>query len=172
MMRSRSTSVKTISPTEVRDENVDALFMVWLVSRSTNDLLDTLFGPAGLTGDQFAIYSVLAASPEMTPTELARWMAAPATTVSSYIKRFESRGHVARKPNPDDRRSYRIELTPAGRRAHNAAVTLFQPIRAQVGAALAKDDGDVREALLRLRTVVDDLRHRASEAGESERDQR
>lgn len=172
MMRNRNTSVKTLSPTEVRDENVDALFMVWLVSRSTNDLLDTLFGPAGLTGDEFAIYSVLAASPEMTPTELARWMAAPATTVSSYIKRFESRGHVARKPNPDDRRSYRIELTPAGRRAHDAAATLFQPIRAQVGAALAKDDGDVREALLRLRTVVDDLRHRASETGESGRDQR
>ena len=171
-MRNRNTSVKTLSPTEVRDENVDALFMVWLVSRSTNDLLDTLFGPAGLTGDEFAIYSVLAASPEMTPTELARWMAAPATTVSSYIKRFESRGHVARKPNPDDRRSYRIELTPAGRRAHDAAATLFQPIRAQVGAALAKDDGDVREALLRLRTVVDDLRHRASETGESGRDQR
>lgn len=172
MMRNRNTSVKTLSPTEVRDENVDALFMVWLVSRSTNDLLDTLFGPAGLTGDEFAIYSVLAASPEMTPTELARWMAAPATTVSSYIKRFESRGHVTRKPNPDDRRSYRIELTPAGRRAHDAAATLFQPIRAQVGAALAKDDGDVREALLRLRTVVDDLRHRASETGESGRDQR
>lgn len=171
MMRSRSTSVKTLSPTEVRDENVDPLFMVWLVSRSTNDLLDTLFGPVGLTGDEFAIYSVLAASPDMTPTELARWMAAPATTVSSYIKRFESRGHVARQPNPDDRRSYRIQLTPAGRRAHEAAVTLFQPIRAHVTDALAEEEGDVREALLRLRTVVEDLRHRASEPDESGGDQ-
>lgn len=172
MMRSRSTSVKTLSPAEVQDENVDLLFMVWLVSRSTNDLLDALFAPVGLTGDEFAIYSVLAASPDMTPTELTRWMAAPATTVSSYVKRFASRGHILREANPDDRRSYRIQLTPAGRRAHDAAVTLFRPIRAQVGAALAKDDGDVREGLLRLRTVVDDLRHSASEPDESGGDQR
>jgi len=171
MMRSRSTSVKILSPAEVRDENVDALFMVWLVSRSTNDLLDTLFGPAGLTGDEFAIYSVLAASPDMTPTDLARWMAAPTTTVSSYIKRFESRGHIRREPNPDDRRSYRIQLTPTGRRAHDAAVTLFQPIRAKVIDALAKDDGDVRESLLKLRTVVDHLRHGTSEPDESAGDQ-
>jgi DNA-binding MarR family transcriptional regulator len=172
MMRSRSTSVKTLSPAEVRDENVDALFMVWLVSRSTNDLLDALFAPVGLTGDEFAIYSVLAASSDMTPTELARWMAAPATTVSSYVKRFASRGHILREPNRDDRRSYRIQLTPAGRRAHDAAVTLFQPIRAQVIDALAEEDGDVREALLRLRTVVDYLRHGASEPDESGDNQR
>lgn len=159
MVRSRSTSVKALSPAEVRDEDVDALFMVWLVSRSTEDLLDSVLAPAKLTGDEFAIYSVLTAAPTMTPSELARWMAAPATTVSSYVKRFEARGHVTREPNPDDRRSYRIQLTPAGRRAHQAAAALFLPVRAQVADALATEDGDVREALLRLRTVVDGIRH-------------
>ena len=64
------------------------------------------------------------------------------------------------EPNPNDRRSYRIQPTRAGRRAHDDAVTLFRPIRAQVIDALVEQDGDVREALLRLRTVVDDLRHR------------
>lgn len=162
MVRARSTSVKSLSPAEVRDEDVDALFMVWLVSRSTEDLLDTVLAPARLTGDEFAIYSVLSAAPNMTPTELSRWMAAPATTVSSYVKRFESRGHVARVPNPQDRRSYRIRLTPAGRRAHEAAVALFAPVRAHVADALAEQDRGVREAMLRLRTVVDDLRHGAT----------
>jgi DNA-binding MarR family transcriptional regulator len=159
MVRSRSTSVKALSPAEVRDENVDALFMVWLVSRSTEDLLDSVLAPAKLTGDEFAIYSVLTAAPSMTPTELARWMAAPATTVSSYVKRFEARGHIAREPNPDDRRSYRIQLTQAGHRAYAAAAALFMPVRTQVAEALATEDGDVREALLRLRTVVDSIRH-------------
>jgi DNA-binding MarR family transcriptional regulator len=159
MVRSRSTSVKALSPAEVRDEGVDVLFMVWLVSRSTEDLLDSVLAPAKLTGDEFAIYSVLTAAPTMTPTELARWMAAPATTVSSYVKRFEARGHVTREPNPDDRRSYRIQLTPAGRRAYQAAAALFLPVRARVADALATEDGDVQEALLRLRTVVDGIRH-------------
>jgi DNA-binding MarR family transcriptional regulator len=94
----------------------------------------------------------------MTPTELARWMAAPATTVSSYVKRFEARGHVTREPNPDDRRSYLIRLTPAGGRVHRAAAARFLPVRQQVADSLAEQDGDTGEALLRLRTVVDDLR--------------
>ncbi len=158
MMRSRSSSVKTLSPVEVRDEDVDALFMVWLVSRSTEDLLDAVLAPAGLSGDEFAVYSVLTGAVTMTPTELARWMAAPATTVSSYVKRFEARGHVVRVPNPDDGRSYQIRLTPAGRRAHTAAVRLFRPLRESVSGALGDGDTGVREALLTLRTVVDDLR--------------
>ena len=125
-------------------------FMVWLTSRATADLLDAALAPAGLDGDEFAIYSVLTASPSITPTELARWMAAPPTTVSSYVKRFEARGHVQREPNPADRRSYRIKLTPAGRRAHRAASALFKPLRTQVAAKLGAREGEVREALVTL----------------------
>ena len=161
MVRHRSNSVYPLSPAEVRDEGVDALFLVWLVSRSTEDLVDSLLAPVGLVADEFAIYSVLDGADGITPSDLARWMAAPATTVSSYLKRFESRGHVAREPNPDDRRSYLIRLTPAGRRAHRAAVALFRPVRGQVADALAEHDGDVREALMRLRAVVDGLRGNA-----------
>lgn len=161
MVRDRSTSVKALSPTEVRDEDVDALFMVWLVSRSTEDLLDRALASSGLNSDEFAVYSVLTAAPTITPTELARWMAAPATTVSSYVKRLEARGHVSREANPQDRRSYRIRLTPAGRAAHARAVELFLPLRAAVAADLAERDEPVREALLQLRSVVDGLRHSA-----------
>ena len=161
MVRHRSNSVNPLLPAEVRDEGVDALFLVWLVSRSTEDLVDSVLAPVGLVADEFAIYSVLDGADGITPGDLARWMAAPATTVSSYLKRFESRGHVAREPNPDDRRSYLIRLTPAGRRAHRAAVALFRPVRGQVADALAEHDGDVREALMRLRAVVDGLRGNA-----------
>jgi DNA-binding MarR family transcriptional regulator len=161
MVRHRSNSVNPLSPAEVRDEDVDALFLVWLASRSTEDLLDSVLAPVKLTGDEFAIYSVLDGARTMTPSELARWMASPATTVSSYLKRFEARGHVDRRPNPDDRRSNLVRLTPAGRRAHRAAVALFRPLRGQVAEALAEHDGEVREALLRLRTVVDDLRRQS-----------
>ena len=159
MVRQRSKPVKGLSPAEVRDEDVDVTFMVWLTSRATTDLVDAALAPAGLDGDEFAIYSVLTAAPSITPTELARWMAAPPTTVSSYVKRFEARGHVQREPNPADRRSYRIKLTPAGRRAHRAAADLFIPLRDRVANSLgAREDGG-REALLTLRTVLDEIRN-------------
>src|SRR5919112_1753014 len=136
MVRKRSEPVGGLAAAEVRDEQVDVTFMVWLTHRATTDLVDAALAPAGLDGDEFAIYSVLAAAPTITPTELARWMAAPPTTVSSYVKRFEARGHVRREPNPSDRRSYRIKLTPAGRRAHRAGAELFGPMRSGVEAAL------------------------------------
>lgn len=167
-MRTRSTSVKPLSAEEVRAENVDALFLVWLLSRSTSDLLDTVLAPAGLTGDEFAIYSVLSAAEHITPTELARWMAAPPTTVSSYVKRLESRGHVAREANPDDRRSYRLRLTQAGRQAHVRAREHFRPVRGQVAAALAEQQDTVREALLHLRGVIDDVRRDVEAANTDE----
>jgi DNA-binding MarR family transcriptional regulator len=154
----RSTSGNGLTAAEVRDEDVDVTFMVWLASRATADLLDAALSPTGLDGDEFAIYSVLSAASTITPTELARWMAAPPSTVSSYVKRFEARGHVEREPNPSDRRSYRIRLTPKGRRAHRAAAELFIPLRTRVEAALGPQAGDVREALLTLRAAVDEVR--------------
>ena len=159
MVRYRSNPARALSATEVHEENVDVTFMVWLTSRATADLLDAALAPAGLDSDEFAIYSVLNAAPSITPTELARWMAAPPTTVSSYVKRFEARGHVEREPNPADRRSYRIRLTPTGRRAYRAAVALFTPLRTRVAEELGEREGTVHEALVTLRTVLDEIRH-------------
>lgn len=166
MVRERHEFVKGLSPREVRDEDVDVTFMVWLTSRATVDLLDAVLAPVGLTGDEFAIYSVLTAAQSITPSELARWMAAPPTTVSSYVKRFEARGHVRRVPNPGDGRSYRIKLTPAGRRVHRAAVELFLPIRTRIAQSLGTEEKNVRETLLTLRTVLDDTRHAVREQAE------
>jgi len=159
MVRGRSKPAGGLSAAEVREEDVDVTFMVWLTHRATTDLVDAALAPAGLDGDEFAIYSVLTAAPGITPTELARWMAAPPTTVSSYVKRFEARGHVHREPNPVDRRSYRIKLTPAGQRAYRAAAALFVPLRTRVANSLGTREDDVREALLILRTVLDEIRH-------------
>jgi DNA-binding MarR family transcriptional regulator len=159
MVRRRSDAAKGLTAAEVRDEDVDVTFMMWLTSRATADPLDSALAPAGLDSDEFAIYSVLNAAPSITPTELARWMAAPPTTVSSYVKRFEARGHVQRDPNPADRRSYLIKLTPAGRRAYLAAAELFTPLRTRVAEGLGGQEPAVRDALVTLRTVLDQIRH-------------
>lgn len=168
MVRARSTSVKGLTVEEVRDQDVDPLFLVWLVSRSTEELMGRVLAPVGLTGDEFALYSVLSAAPGITPSELSRWMAAPPTSVSSYLKRFETRGHVARRPHPRDRRSYRVHLTPAGKRAHQAASALFRPVRAAVIEALGDEDGSVRASLLRLRSIVDGVRDTERRPGRSD----
>jgi DNA-binding MarR family transcriptional regulator len=167
MVRQRNEPVGGLAAAEVRDEQVDVTFMVWLTHRATSDLVDAALAPVGLDGDEFAIYSVLIASSSITPTELARWMAASPTTVSSYVKRFEARGHVRREPNPVDRRSYSIKLTPAGRRAYRAAAALFLPLRTRVADALGAREDGVRESLIALRTVLDEIRHTPAEPTDS-----
>ncbi len=132
----------------------NVLFDVWLVSRATTALLDDVVRQAGLDADEFAVYSVLASGDGMTPTELAHWMAAPPTTVSSYVKRFEQRGHVRRVPHPADRRSYRLQLTAEGRRTHGAAGELFQPVLDRVVEGVGPGLADTHRRLRALHQVV------------------
>ena len=145
----------------MRSVPTNVLFNAWLVSRAVTELVDRAVADAGLAGDDFAIYSLLVAGP-ITPTELATWMAAPPTTISSFIKRFEARGHVRKEPNPDDRRSYRIGLTAAGRAAHRRAGADFLPVLAEVEAELGRSEPTVLRSLESLRSALD--RARASTA--------
>lgn len=133
----------------------NVLFDTWLVSRAVHSLIDEVIKPTGLDADEFAIYSVLSMGDGMTPSELSSWMSAPATTVSSYAKRFEKRGHVDRVPSIEDRRSYRLILTTEGRAAHRRAGELFQPTLAEVDEALGKQGPKVHLQLLELRRVID-----------------
>lgn len=152
-MSNRSTTPDTAGTLDPGIGNV--LFDTWLVSRAVHSLIDDVIKPTGLDADEFAIYSVLSRGDGMTPSELSHWMSAPATTVSSYVKRFEKRGHVDRVPSVEDRRSYRLVLTTEGRAAHRASGELFQPTLAEVDEALGKQGPSVHRRLLELRRVID-----------------
>lgn len=146
-MRDRSSSVKTGEP--------NVLFDTWLTARSTIALLDSALANTGLDAEDFAVYSVLHKEGEISPGELARWMSAPATTVSSHVKRMIARGHVVRVPHPEDGRSYRLTLTAAGRRAFTSAGQRFLPVLAAVEAALTMPASDVQRAMAALRAAID-----------------
>ncbi|WP_432523760.1 MarR family winged helix-turn-helix transcriptional regulator [Kineococcus sp. SYSU DK006] len=147
-MRDRSSPVKGDDPSNV-------LFDTWLTARAATALLDGALAGTGLDAEDFAVYSLLRRAGEISPGELARWVSAPATTVSSHVKRLLARGHVRRVPHPQDRRSYRITLTDAGRDAHTAAGRRFLPALATVEAALPRPAGDVRQALRELQAAIE-----------------
>jgi DNA-binding MarR family transcriptional regulator len=127
---------------------------IWLISRAVTARITDVVREARLDADEFAIYSVLASSEGMTPTELAHWMAAPPTTVSSYVKRFTRRGHVERFNNEDDRRSYLIRLTDEGRAVHRAAGILFLPLLDQVSQRLGPNGATTHAQLRSLHDAL------------------
>ncbi|MFC0508853.1 MarR family winged helix-turn-helix transcriptional regulator [Micromonospora costi] len=88
-------------------------------------------------------------------------MSAPATTVSSHVKRLSARGHVRQVPHPEDRRSYRITLTDAGQHAYTTAGRHFRSVLATVEAALPRPAGDVQQALRDLHAAIGAAAQRA-----------
>jgi DNA-binding MarR family transcriptional regulator len=146
-VRDRSSSVKG-------DDQSNVLFDTWLTARAAIALLDRALDGTGLDAEDFAVYSVLRQAGEISPGELARWMSAPATTVSSHIKRLVARGHVRQVPHPEDGRSYRITLTDAGQHAHATAGRQFLSALTAVEAALPRRASDVQQALQDLYSAI------------------
>jgi DNA-binding MarR family transcriptional regulator len=69
----------------------------------------------GLSVSEMAALEYLHASGEgLTPTQLGGRLSMSSGTVSPLVDRLERRGYVERRPNPRDRRSSVVRMTPWG----------------------------------------------------------
>jgi len=75
--------------------------------------------------------------------------------VSKLVDSIEASGYVRRRPNPDDRRSSIIELTPAGARILGDATRTFEAeLEARLGSVLSERSmRQFSSALTRLRAA-------------------
>ena len=86
--------------------------------------------PVGLTPSQGAALSTVEQHGPLTPSELAQRERVQRPTVARMLASLEERGLVQRAPDPADRRSALISLTPAGR-------ALLDDVRTRKAAYLA-----------------------------------
>ena len=70
----------------------------------------------GVEPDTYAVLSLIGARGAVRLTDFAHELGLPLTTMSDAVRRLEARGHVRRRPNPDDGRSFLFELTARGDR--------------------------------------------------------
>src|SRR6478735_3384178 len=127
------------------------LFDLWLINHLLSGALDeVLVDAAGLTGEDFGFYSLLRRFGPLTPTQVSRWTAMPATTVSATVRRLAARGHVGQVRNPADGRSRLIALTEAGVATHAAAAAVFFSQTRPLATALGTDEYRQRLSLQRL----------------------
>lgn len=70
----------------------------------------------GLTLPQMHTLEILGSSGRLRMKELAEKMGITTGALTVLVDRLVRAGLVARRPNQDDRRSIRVELTPAGER--------------------------------------------------------
>jgi DNA-binding MarR family transcriptional regulator len=127
------------------------LFDLWLINHLLSGALDeALVGTSGLTGEDFGFYSLVRRFGPLTPTQVSRWTAMPATTVSAMVRRLADRGHVEQTRNPADGRSRLIALTDAGVAAHTETSDVFFTQTRPLATALGPDEHEQRLSLQRL----------------------
>jgi DNA-binding MarR family transcriptional regulator len=123
------------------------LFELFATEQRVRTLVLRAMADAELRPDEYAIYSVLFDEGPQTPSDLARRVGMPPTTMSHFVRALLERGHAVREIVAADRRSYRLALTTDGLRTHAAAGRAFREADRRFMAALAIDEADARAAL-------------------------
>ena len=100
---------------------------------------DEAFRPLGLTNHQFSLLMSLNRPDPARMSEVASVLAIDRTTLTANLKPLERRGLVKIALDPEDKRSRRLILTPAGRALLVEAVPIWKRTHAeldrQLGAA-------------------------------------
>jgi DNA-binding MarR family transcriptional regulator len=101
-----------------------------------------------LTSMQFAALVKLHELKAVSQTELGRLTGMDRATISGVVARLKRRNHVLYKPDPLDKRSRIIALTPAGDALLNEAMQRIGRVTEQTLEPIAPADRDSLRAIL------------------------
>jgi DNA-binding MarR family transcriptional regulator len=131
-------------------ERLSLLLQVYALDQRMRALVDRELERDGVSADDYALLSTVGVRGPSTPTELAADLGLPLTTASDAIRRLLERGHVRKLPNERDRRSFRVELTPAGDRDWKRGWPALRRVNDAIERHLTIDASAARELLERL----------------------
>ena len=134
------------------DKNL--LIDLWLISFLAERFVAEMLEGIPLSVDEFAMYGLISDLAPLTAADLVRATGLPATTVSSLVRRCESRGELIRSDNPEDARSSLLELTAAGYEVLASAVPRLLEGIDRLRSRLGTEHDLVRERLELLDQVL------------------
>jgi DNA-binding MarR family transcriptional regulator len=120
-------------------------YMTNLAARLFARAIDERLRPLGVSSGQLPVFFALADGGARTQTALAQAAEIEQPTMAATLARMERDGLIQRRPDPADRRSARIVLTPAALKKVKAVEAAVQSVNA---AALAGLDETAQRALL------------------------
>lgn len=136
--------------TGARRPRADSLVFSFLdAAQAVERRLDAAVSPLGLSLPKLALLHVLAEAKQPLPlSHLAAHQHCVRSNITQLVDRLENDGLVRRRPDPEDRRSVRAALTPAGERAHADGMrALLEEQHAIVSALSTGDAANLRSAL-------------------------
>ncbi len=143
----------------------DLLFLLHDVARLLRHEADRRAGMHGMTRAQWVILFWLDRQPGLSQKELSEILEVEPITVARLIDRLEARGMVERRPDPRDRRIWRLHLLPAAcpvlAELHTERADMHRVATAPLDQATERT---MIEGLTRMKaTLVGECRHRPPE---------
>jgi DNA-binding MarR family transcriptional regulator len=128
-------------------------FIPYRLSFTSNLVSDTIAGTYealfGLTIPEWRLIAVVAETGGITQGAIGARTRMDKVTVSRAAIALVGRELLARRPNPDDRRSHLLVLSEAGRTLHAAVAPKALDLEARIFASFAAADLDRFVAMLR-----------------------
>lgn len=118
-----------------------------VLSQLAGRLVEEVIAGSGVVGIEFAVASWLGVRDRATPTELARELGMAPTTLSAVIERLVRKRQVRRIANPEDGRSYVLELTAKGKATNARNAARLGELIARVRTDLEAEEEDVLAAM-------------------------
>jgi MarR family transcriptional regulator, multiple antibiotic resistance protein MarR len=127
--------------------------LVRVETRLYNAVEERMKAEAGVGAGHFELLRYVRDHPDARVADLASAFAIGVGTTSKIVDRLEKQGWVERRPNPANRRSSLLALTPAGESVVSRAEPVWQTAIQQIlGGAVTPDE------LTALSLVLDALR--------------
>ena len=126
------------------DPDVTVGFLIHDVSRMMRSWFDARAQHLGLTRAQWRVLIQLSAREGASQRELAEILEIDTVTLGRHIDRLERDQWLERRPDPNDRRVWRLHLTPAARPTMDEMEALAVELQEVILAGLSQPE---REAL-------------------------
>ena len=151
------------------DRDHDTLLLLADVARLMRTEADRRARIHGMTRAQWIILHRVNDAPGLSQRELAEFLEVEPITVGRLVDRLEARGVVERRPDPDDRRIWRLHLLPVATEILAKLEVQRVAIRDLLTEGVPADQLDqLLQALLRMKANL--LTHRKAAAAEELRD--
>ncbi len=131
-------------------------FNLGRVMRRVYNHYDQRLLPFGLTSPQYFVFNALWMGDGISIGELGERVSLDTSTLTGIIDRMERNDYVERKPNPGDRRSVLVFLTPKARKVGPRILEFADELDATLKQPFSQEEMDVFERVLKSLAEMSD----------------
>ena len=124
-------------------------FNLGRVMRRVYDYYDQRLSTFDLTPSQFFVFNALCMGDGITVGEIGERVYLDSSTLTGIIDRMERSGYAERRPNPDDRRSVLVYLTPKARELSPRILKFADELDAALRKPFSRQEMNDFESVLR-----------------------